>query len=323
MGIIEQATKRLEELNRSGVAVPWAAAGLAGSNLQAQVEAEACISDLGKPKASQVERMVRPTPEFAEPSVAPILRSTMPMPQPANDAGPSVELDLARLERMGFLVPALARSPLAEEFRQVKRPLLRNARAKDGEAQRMSLIMVTSAIPGEGKTFSAINLALSLASEIDTSVLLVDADVVRPGVMQRLGVSAERGLLDLLTDSTLTLEDVVLKTNIPKFSVLPAGRRNQFSTELLASAAMKDVLVALAATSSNRIAVFDSPPLLLTSEAKVLAGRVGQVILVVEAETTRRSVVAQALAAVEHCPNVVCLLNKATSDEAPLGYGYY
>ena len=317
MSIIEQATKRLEELTRAGVSVPWAAAGLAQSEVQARVESDPRHPAMDSTPVAAMRRL------DAESMSA---RAASPMPLHTPDSAESrvaVTLDLERLERSGHLVPTQARSALAEEFRHIKRPLLKNARSKESAANRLSLIMVTSALPGEGKTFCAINLAMSMAVEIDTSVLLVDADVVRPEVLQRLGIQAEKGLLDVLTEPNLDLSDVVLKTNVPKLAILPAGTRNNMSTELLASEAMETLLVSLATRYSDRVVIFDAPPLLVTNEAKVLASRIGQVVLVVEASNTPRSVVAQAFAALEQCPNVMSVLNKAPEPAGPLGYGYY
>lgn len=326
MSIIEQATKRLEALARAGVTVPWAAAGLTPGEVQARVE-------LKRPAATEdahARLPADPPPSAAArrhdltlltPSAAPAAERPS-APKSARDH-PHVVLDLDRLERSGHLVPTQTRSPLAEEFRQIKRPLLKNARSKDSAANRLSLIMVTSAVPGEGKTFVSINLAMSLAAEIDTSVLLIDADVVRPEVLNRLGIKADKGLLDLLTDENLKLSDVVLETNVPKLSVLPAGTRNNRSTELLASESMESLLESLAIAYPDCVVIFDAPPLLVTTEAKVLASRLGQVVLVVEASNTPRQVVGQAFAAVEQCPIVLSVLNKAHEPASPVGYGYY
>jgi receptor protein-tyrosine kinase len=236
-----------------------------------------------------------------------------------------VEIDLEQLERSGYLVPARARSDLAEEFRHIKRPLLRNVFEPGADTvARASLIMVTSALPGEGKTFTSINLAMSIAMEIDTSVLLVDADVVRPSIPKRLGFEAKgRGLLDVLQDPTIDLSDVMLRTNVPKLSVLPAGMPNTRSTELLASASMERLLVDLANKYPDRVMIFDAPPLLLTTEARVLASRVGQVVVVVEAARTTRKNAAQAFAAVENCPHVVSVLNRCHDPSELRSYGYY
>jgi protein-tyrosine kinase len=318
MSIIEQATKRLEELNRAGIDVPWEAAGLANSELAAQVEsARRAAPRVALPVAAVAHLFEKVTAPNGEPAAA------VRPEHRAGRASRAVTLDLDRLAREGYLVPGQLPSLLAEEFRQIKRPLLRNARAAGSATERQSLIMVTSALPGEGKTFSAINLAISIAAEIDTAVLLVDADVVRPGVLQSLGVEADAGLLDLLSDPRLGLDELVLQTNIPTLSILPAGRRHPLSTELLASAAMNDLLVSLATGRQGRIVVFDTPPLLVTSEAKVLATRVGQVVMVVEAERTESAAVAQAFAALEQCRTVMSILNRAVEPKVTgRAYGY-
>ena len=312
MSIIEQAAKRLEELNRAGVGVPLAPGEAAPGAVHQETATPA-----------------RPVPvRVARVAGAPPARLAAAQPQAEEDAARvDVVLDLARLEREGHLVPTMTRSQLAEELRTIKRPLLKNARSKESAANKLSLIMVTSALPGEGKTFFAINLAMSIATEIDLSVLLIDADVVRRDAMARLGVDVEAGLIDLLTDPTRALDDLVLRTNVPKLSVLPAGPVHDLSTELLASGAMDDLMCRLASEYPRQIVVFDAPPLLLTSQAKVLASRVGQVVVVVEAAHTERSAVAQAFAAVEQCPIVLSVLNKASprasGGDYGYGYGYY
>jgi len=221
-------------------------------------------------------------------------------------------------------VPSQARSKLAEQMRIIKRPLLANANGDSGQTiPRGNLIQVVSAMPEEGKTFFAINLAMSIAMEVDHHVLLVDADVLRPSVLRRLGVEPAPGLLDVLQSKDLPLSDVLLRTNVEKLSILPAGAANQKSTELLASAAMSTLLDELAAKYSDRIIVFDAPPLIPTTESRVLASHVGQVVMVVEAEKTTHSVVAQAYAAVAQCPVVLSVLNKCQNKGAGDAYGYY
>jgi protein-tyrosine kinase len=312
MSIIEQAAKRLEELNRAGIDTPWAATGKADNALRKDN-----LGALPLPQAGPALAAEAAPPRTAVPANDTPVRDAAEEP-PRVD----VVLDIEGLERAGQLVPMHTRTLLAEEFRAIKRPLLKNARSKKSAANRLSLIMVTSALPGEGKTFFAINLAMSIATEIDLSVLLIDADVVRQDAMGRLGVAAEGGLLDLLTDPSLSLDDVVLRTNVPKLSLLPAGRRNNLSTELLASGAMDKLLQRLANEFPRQVVVFDAPPLLLTSQAKVLASRVGQVVLVVEASRTQRNVVEQAFAVVEPCPIVLSVLNKASERSSGAGYGY-
>jgi protein-tyrosine kinase len=239
----------------------------------------------------------------------------------------ALQLHLQRLEQQGQLVSPSKRSRLTEEFRHIKRPLLANIRRADAGAgagaQRATLIMVTSALPREGKTFFSLNLALSLASEMDTSVLLVDADVVQPELMKRLGVPPRWGLLDLLTRPELSLSDVVLPTHNPKLSLLSSGTPNDLSSELLGSDAMAHLLMSLAARCPDRIVIFDAPPLLVTNEAQVLASRVGQVVMVVEASKSPMASVAQAFAMLEACPVVMAVLNKAPASPLTNGYGSY
>ncbi|MCK7470644.1 MAG: AAA family ATPase [Desulfomicrobium escambiense] len=178
--------------------------------------------------------------------------------------------------------------------------------------------MVTSSVPGEGKTTCAVNLAMSIAMEIDTSVLLVDANVLRPGLPDRLGMPSTRGLFDSLVDPGLDLSELILRTNIPKLSVLPTGTLATRSAELLASTAMNRLLDELACRYDDRIVIFDGPPLLATPGAQTLASRVGQVVVVVEAGRTPRRLLGQAFAMLEQCPNVVSILNRFDAAREPL-----
>ncbi len=298
MSIIEQAAKRLEELDRAGVAGAWKVVDGSGGGR---------VEESGAPRAPHLS----PAPRV--------------VPARACDAAASrvdVVLDIEGLVRTGQLVPTQARTVQTEELRNIKRPLLKNARSKNAAAQRLPLIMVTSAVPGEGKTFFAINLAVSIATEIDLSVLFVDADVLRQDAMDRLGVDDGPGLLDLLSDQSLALDDVVLRTNVPKLSLLRAGYRHSLSTELLASSAMDRLMHRLAREYPDQVVVFDAPPLLMTNQAKVLAAHVGQVVVLVEAAHTQRHIVQQAFAVVEQCPIVMSVLNKASEPASGEGYGY-
>jgi receptor protein-tyrosine kinase len=235
----------------------------------------------------------------------------------------TVHIDLERLATKGLVTPEQPRSSIAEEFRVIKRPLLRNA-TDTGPARidNANLIMVTSAMPGEGKTFSAINLAISMAMELDYTVLLVDADVSRPSVFRQLALPPERGLMDVLAGEVTDLSDVLLRTNIEKLSILPAGMPHQRATELLASENMNRLLKQIATRYSDRIVVFDSPPLLVTTESRVLATHMGQVVLVVESERTTHASVKQALATIESCPIKLMMLNKSRHGGPGSYYGY-
>ncbi|GHT92351.1 hypothetical protein FACS1894116_02400 [Betaproteobacteria bacterium] len=237
-----------------------------------------------------------------------------------------VAIDLRRLVAMGMVNPVMPHSQIAEEFRLIKRPLLRNVTATGPAAiSRSNLIMVTSALPGEGKSFTAINLAMSIAMEFDYTVLLVDADVARPSVLNRLGLRRERGLMDMLSGETKDLSDVLLRTNIDKLTILPAGMPHARATEMLAADAMSKLLEQIASRYSDRIVIFDSPPLLVTTESRVLAAQMGQVVVVVEAEATTHGAIRQALTTIESCPVKMLVLNKSRGEVRSgsyYGYGY-
>jgi len=222
-----------------------------------------------------------------------------------------VELDLDRMRDMGMVTAAGGRTRLLEDFRVIKRPLIQRAFAERKPGDKPgNLIMVTSSLPGEGKTYCAINLAMSIAMELDHTVLLVDADVARTSVLRALGLPAHRGLMDILLDDKLDMADVMLRTNVDTLSILPAGTSNPRATELLASSAMSSLVNEIANRYPDRVVIFDSPPLLLTSESRVLASHMGQIAMVVEAQTTTQHAVKEALHQLEGYPNVNLIYNK-------------
>lgn len=222
-----------------------------------------------------------------------------------------VELDLARMREQGMVTAASGRTRLLEDFRVIKRPLLQRAFAERKRGDKpANLIMITSSLPGEGKTYCAINLAMSIAMELDHTVLLVDADVARPSVLRTLGLPAHRGLMDVLLDDQIDMADVMLRTNVDTLSILPAGTSNPRATELLASSTMNTLLTEIANRYPDRVVIFDSPPLLLTSESRELASHMGQIVMVVEAQTTTQHAVKEALSQLKDCPNVNLIYNK-------------
>jgi receptor protein-tyrosine kinase len=170
--------------------------------------------------------------------------------------------------------------------------------------------MLTSSLPGEGKTYCAINLAMSIAMELDHTVLLVDADVARPSVLRTLGLPAQRGLMDLLVDDKLDVSDVLLRTNVDTLAILSAGTSTPRATELLASSTMANLVHEIANRYPDRIVIFDSPPLLLTSEARALASHMGQIVVVVEAQKTTQHALGEALRQLDGHPNVNLIYNK-------------
>jgi receptor protein-tyrosine kinase len=331
MSLIEQATRRLEELKRAGIVLPPGVTGTAPTpghgtiaGAMARMAEPTDTLPPATPNAQTADQL--PSQPAAQPATAPVASPTASTASAApavQRRSREVHIDLERLAARGYLVPGQSRTALAEQMRIIKRPLLANARGEGPEpVARANLIQVVSALPGEGKTFVSMNLAMSIAMEVDHSVLLVDADVLRPSVPERYGLDSAPGLLDVLSDPGIDLAEVMLRTNVPKLSLLPAGTASLKSTELLASDAMARLLDELAAKYSDRIILFDAPPLIPTTESRVLASRMGQVVMVVEADATTRAQAAQAYAALEDCPVVLSVLNKShqRSSEA---YGYY
>lgn len=312
MSTIEQAAKRLEQLRRAGVDV---------SELSNSTTDETNTSGIVEPNSALPDTPVLTHgPDTSPPAATP---STTPAPV-SDRKSRQIDLDFLKMQRAGLLVPGQPRSQLEEEIRIIKRPLLDNVKEQSAiRPERANLIMVTSATAGEGKTQTALNLAVSMAMELDYTVLLVEADVIRPTALERLGVKADKGLLDLLQHPGMDLSDVLLKTNIPKLTLLPTGTGNARSTELLASGAMSHLLNELASKYNDRVIVFDTPPLLSTTESRVLAAQMGQVVMVVEAAKTSLTMVKQAFATVEDHPVVMTVLNKYRGPKGHNTYGYY
>jgi exopolysaccharide/PEP-CTERM locus tyrosine autokinase len=192
----------------------------------------------------------------------------------------------------------------------------------DNGIERANLILITSSVPGEGKTFTACNLALSIAMEREKTVLLVDADVDKPSISTLLGINEKAGLIDLLEGVSTRIQDILIRTDIPNLSILPAGRLHQHSTELLASVAMKRLANELSKRYPDRIIIFDSPPLLAATQSNVLVSLVGQVVLVIEAEMTPQNIVQEAVSKLESCKAVGCVLNKTKKGFGFTYYGY-
>ena len=240
----------------------------------------------------------------------------------------SVTLDFERIRATGLLTPDTQRSQLKEEYRHIKRPLLINADGRGAMAiEHPNLIMVTSARAGEGKTFTACNLAMSIASERNRTVLLVDADVLKPAMDRTLGFEADLGLVDYLVDDQLELADVLVDTNVPSLILLPAGSQYHLSAELLAGERMRKLATEMSGRYPDRIVIFDAPPLLMTTEAGILASLMGQVLVVVEAERTPQSQVKAALDLLDANHQILgFVLNKSRSffgaDSYGYGYGY-
>jgi exopolysaccharide/PEP-CTERM locus tyrosine autokinase len=256
-----------------------------------------------------------PVPPAAESPVAPAGEKA----EPAAPDG----LRILDLKLEGIISPGSERSRIAEEYRMIKRPILQRAFSQtNGAGEHQNLVMVTSSIEGEGKTFTSLNLAISMAMELDRTVLLVDADLAKPGLSRQLRVQNLPGLTERLLDESLDLKGLLLRTDVPKLSILPAGHRHRRSTELLASNTMRKLLDELAVRYPDRIVLFDSPPLLATTEASVLAQQMGQICLVVESARTPQFLVKEAVGLLQDKDRVSLVLNKVKRDFLT-GYGKY
>lgn len=235
-----------------------------------------------------------------------------------------VELNLVRLHKEGFLTPQNQRSLIAEEYRIIKRPLLRAAFDHANDPANLNhVVMVTSARPDEGKTFTAVNLAMSVATERDLFVLLIDCDIRRMGLSKKLGLADRKGLMDVLMDPGLTVADVLLRTNIPNLAIIPSGQPVEAATEVFASAKMSVLVDDIATRYQDRFIIFDAPPVLASSEPGVLAVHVGQTVMVVHANETSKRAIAQSIPLVNGCPNVHFVLNRVTLAAGPDRFGYY
>lgn len=234
-----------------------------------------------------------------------------------------VNINWKSLAAEGFIDNNDTKSQLAEEFRVIKRPLVNNIQGADANGiSRSNLILICSSLPGEGKTFISINLALSIANELDKSVLLIDADVEKPSISKQLGIKQSPGLIEYLENDKITFSDILLKTDLDNLNVIPAGKRHKYSTELLSSQRMYHFAEEVSRRYKDRIVIFDSPPLLVATQAQILAELVGQVVLVIAAEETPQNVVNDSIAKLANCDVVMTLLNKTKKELDLYGYNY-
>ncbi len=234
----------------------------------------------------------------------------------------SVNIDIQRLEALGMVTPTENFTQIKEEYRYIKRPLLNNAFGPGASTlNQPNLVMVSSSFSGEGKTFTTVNLAISMTLEEDRKVLLVDADVIKPHVCERLGIPEQAGLMDYLTGKA-EVSDIILNTNIPNLKLITAGRRHHHSNEMIASDKMKLFMKELSVRYPDRIVIFDTSPLLGASETNVLAQMTGQAVVVVEEERTTHPQLQQALSLLDPNMAVGLVLNKSNSRRREY-YGYY
>ena len=234
-------------------------------------------------------------------------------------------LDADALAAMGMIVPGSPVSGIAEEYRIIKRELIRGITGAPGRPMlpRGHRILIASANPGEGKTFSAINLALSLAVEADHDVVLIDGDMAKPSIVRTLGLEDGPGLMDALADPHLPVGDCLIQTDLPRLKVMPSGQSTSGDSELLASSRTEALLSQLEAGAPGRIILIDSPPILAASPAAVLAGHVGQLVMVVRADETLEASLRDAVGLVSVCTHIQLLLNGVKFSPGGRRFGTY
>ncbi len=257
------------------------------------------------PDASRSRPMPPLAPRVVEPSIPPAGRLTARLA-----SRPQLKIDREMLRAAGLAPLPSAERRLTSEYRALKRGLLAFMARRGANPESGNSIMVASAMPGEGKTFTALNLAVSLAAERDGTVVLVDADSAKHHLSSVLGIDGERGLLDVLSDSKLSFADVMYRTAVPGLHGVAAGQASEASTELIASARMSQALQELLREEPRAIVLFDSSPLLLTTDSRALADAVGQVLLVVRADSTPRASVMEAIAALGDGHQIGLVLNE-------------
>ena len=257
------------------------------------------------PDASRSRPMPPLAPRVVEPAIPPAGRLTARLA-----SRPQLKIDREMLRAAGLAPLPSAERRLTSEYRALKRGLLAFMARRGANPESGNSLMVASAMPGEGKTFTALNLAVSLAAERDWTVVLVDADSAKHHLSSVLGIDDERGLLDVLSDSKLSFADVMYRTAVPGLHVVAAGQACEASTELIASARMSQALQELLREEPRAIVVFDSSPLLLTTDSRALADAVGQVLLVVRADSTPRASVMEAIAALGDGHQIGLVLNE-------------
>ncbi|MFC4313325.1 AAA family ATPase [Steroidobacter flavus] len=300
MSLVERALKKIQE-SRSQVPPAHASSQASMNTVPMQAARPAPAS--------------QPTVTHAAPIV-----TAVPTPEPARPTR-VIHIDRDALRQAELLPPLSQERQLAGEYRQIKRPLIANALGRGvPKIPSGHRIMIASAMPGDGKTFTSINLALSFALEKDLSVVLVDADVAKAHLSRTFGVHNELGLMDLLRDEHLDVESLILPTDVPGLSILPAGKAIETANELLASSRMEQIANQITVRYPNRVVLFDSPPLLITTEAMTLSAVVGQIVMVVRAGVTPQTAVLDAIELLGEGKSVGLVLNQTDEQVRP---GYY
>ena len=283
--------------------------------LKKQSDSQVSSENLTEPqKSSSIERAEQQQLAQGKPA----------KPTQENDAQ-FIQIDLDKLNAKGFVSNTTNRRLINEEYRAIKRKVLDNAfGALSKSLNNSNIIMVTSSRPSEGKTFTAINLALSIALEKDKTVLLVDADVLRPNVMRTLDLKNHQGLMEYLLGEKSDISEILCSTNIPNLRIIPAGKSHHLSTELLASEKMYQAVEEFASRYPDRVVIVDTPPLLGINETAILANLAGQAIVVTEEYKSKLSDIQKAVSQLNPEMAIGFVVNKAqSSDNDGTGYGYY
>ena len=290
--------------------------------------------------AEKVEQEVEAPANFAvpqayqpEPEPEPASKASLPVPVPAGAlvatetqpairlSGEPVEVDREQLRQRSLIVPEDPVTGLLEEFRIIKRQLIASARAADNAASRR--ILICSPHSGEGKTFCSSNLAIAMAAERGSEVLLVDADFAKPSLLSMFGLPAGPGLMDALGDPSIDLESLPIRTDIPNLWVLPAGNQSLIDSEYLASKRTGEILDRFTVGAPNRVMIFDTPPALAASPAAELAKHVGQAVLIARADFTGHTALEDAYRLLSSCPDIKLMLNAAQFSPSGRRFGTY
>lgn len=277
---------------------------------------------IGKLRALEERNIVAGKRAVREPLAAKVIEHA-PV-RPAATGGDRIKLDFDLLRAEGLLAPKSQLRRIADQYRIIKRPLLNNVLGGDERGvEAANRIMLASALPGDGKTYNCVNLALSMATEKDISVLLVDADVSKRHISRLCGLGGAKGLIDALTDVNVDVGSLIVDTSVDGLAILPAGRVDEHATELLASRKMVRLVEELSVSRPDRIVIFDSPPLLVTSEARVLASLMGQIVFVICALKTPQAAVREAVDGLDGNKAISIILNQAGRGIAFDEYGGY
>ena len=276
---------------------------------------EDVVADVAEAGVVELPRPA-PGPLLAQPAARPAPQSTTEGPARPAQVDPSGllqaigQIDALALERAGMVDWSRTRSRISEEFRLVQRQILRAAFGPGAEPGFSNLLMVTSARPGEGKSFMSVNMAGSIARQGDNHVLLVDGDSKRDSICYSLGLAQSRGLLDLAANARLDPAGLIVKTPIDRLTILPVGRERERSAELFSTKEMTRLIQSLGRRYADRLLILDAPPCLSTSDPALLAQVVGQILFVVEADRTQRDEVEASLDLIQACPTITLVLNK-------------